>query len=113
EAKGLDKSVVFKTVNLAEIAARQPTRIAMDTHFIIYSNESVSCKINVEAMPLEDLLTIEEPDRFLVIQDTLGRILHLAEKFLMIGMTPVFVIDGAPHPKKEETRKKRRKAKTN
>lgn len=103
---------IFKIVNLAEIAAKQPIGVAIDTHYVVYSNESVSCKIHVEAMSNEEVLN-GEPDRFLILQDTLGRILHVAEKFLVIGITPVFVIDGDAHPKKEETRKNRREVKKN
>lgn len=67
---------IVKNINLAEIAKRQPTGIAIDTHFVVYSNDSVSCKMHVDAMSNEEVIN-GEPDRFLIIQDTLGRILHV------------------------------------
>jgi len=79
-------------------------RVAIDMNNLIYIMMSTSIKEMVSRTNLAD----SPPDRDLINQKTLDRILFRLEIFLQYGITPVCIFDGKPIPLKQQHAKVKR-----
>ena len=82
-------------------------RIAIDANLWMYKIMSSAHKSVVYTTDIAN----HEVDRNKVITNWLSKALEFACRWMMYGITPIFVFDGRPHPEKDETRKKRSETK--